>query len=93
MQIVWTTSARQDINGIWDFLAQQEPDAAELVESKILKAVEGLVQFPGRGKPGRVRGSRELVVKGLPYVVVYLVVESEIVILRVLHAKQKWPRK
>jgi toxin ParE1/3/4 len=92
MSIVWTTSARQDVNAIWDFIEQRNPDAAELIESEILRTVEGLLQFPKRGKPGRVRRTRELVVLGLPYVVVYLLAESRIVILRVLHGAQNWPR-
>jgi toxin ParE1/3/4 len=92
MSIVWTTSARQDVNAIWDFIEQRNPDAAELIESEILRTVEGLLQFPKRGKPGRVRRTRELVVLGLPYVVVYLLAESRIVILRVLRGAQNWPR-
>lgn len=91
MSIVWTTLARQDVNAIWDFMEQRNPDAAEMIDSEILRAVEGLLQFPKRGKPGRVKGTRELVVLGLPYVVVYLFGESRIVILRVLHGAQNWP--
>jgi toxin ParE1/3/4 len=91
MSIVWTTLARQDVNAIWDFMEQRNPDAAEMVDSEILRAVEGLLQFPKRGKSGRVKGTRELVVLGLPYIVVYLFGESRIVILRVLHGAQNWP--
>jgi toxin ParE1/3/4 len=91
MSIVWTASARKDVNAIWDFVEQRNPDAAELVESEILRQVESLLKFPKRGKPGRVTGTRELVIVGLPYVVVYLLAESKIVILRVLHGAQDWP--
>jgi toxin ParE1/3/4 len=92
MAIVWTVSARRDVNGIWDFIEAQSPDAAELMSSEILRAVEGLLQFPRRGKPGRVKETRELVVSGLPYVVVYLLAEGSVVILRVLHGAQDWPK-
>lgn len=92
MPIVWTRSARRDVNGIWDYLELRDPDAAELAESHILKAVEGLSQFPKRGRPGRAAGTRELVISGLPYVVVYWVEEARIVILRVLHGAQDWPK-
>lgn len=92
MAIVWTTVARRDVNEIWDFIEVRNPDAAELVSSEILRAVEGLLQFPKRGKPGRVKETRELVVSGLPYVVVYLLVNERVVILRVLHGAQDWPR-
>jgi toxin ParE1/3/4 len=92
MAIVWTTAARRDVNEIWDFIEVRNPDAAELVSSEILRAVEGLLQFPKRGKPGRVKETRELVVSGLPYVVVYLLADERVVILRVLHGAQDWPR-
>lgn len=92
MPIVWTRSARRDVNEIWDYLELRDPDAAELAESQILKAVEGLSQFPKRGRPGRAAGTRELVISGLPYVVVYWVEEARIVILRVLHGAQDWPK-
>jgi toxin ParE1/3/4 len=91
MAIVWTTSARHDVNAVWDFIEAQNPDAAELVSSEILRAVEGLLQFPRRGKPGRVKETRELVISGLPYVVVYLLADERVVILRVLHGAQDWP--
>jgi toxin ParE1/3/4 len=92
MAIVWTTSSRRDVNGIWDFIEARNPDSAELVNSEILRAVEGLLQFPKRGKPGRVKETRELVISGLPYVVVYLLTKENVVILRVLHGAQDWPK-
>jgi toxin ParE1/3/4 len=92
MAIVWTISARRDVNAIWDFIEARNPDAAELVSSEILRTVEGLLQFPKRGKPGRVKETRELVISGLPYVVVYLLVDENVVILRVLHGAQDWPK-
>jgi toxin ParE1/3/4 len=91
MAIVWTTAARRDVNEIWDFIEVRNPNAAELVSSEILRAVEGLLQLPKRGKPGRVKETRELVVSGLPYVVVYLLADERVVILRVLHGAQDWP--
>ncbi len=92
MAIVWTTSARRDVNAIWDFIEARNPDAAELVSSEILRVVEGLLEFPKRGKPGRVKETRELVISGLPYVVVYLLANENVVILRVLHGAQDWPK-
>jgi toxin ParE1/3/4 len=91
MSIVWTEAARRDINAIWNFIEIRNPDAAEMVNSEILKAVEGLLQFPRRGRPGRVKSTRELLVIGSPYLIVYLYVETQIVILRILHGAQDWP--
>jgi len=43
------------------------------------------------GKRGQERGTRELVVAGLPYIVIYAVQREELVILRVLHTSMKYP--
>lgn len=92
MAIVWTGSARRDVNAIWDFIGVRNPDATELVSSEILRAVEVLLQFPKRGRADRVKETRELVISDLPYVVVYLLTDESVVILRVLHGAQDWPK-
>ena len=57
----------------------------------VIEAVERLVDFPHRGRQGRREGTRELVISGLPYIVVYRVRDASIRILRVFHAAQNWP--
>ena len=91
MRIQWTELARSDVNGIWDHIQRDNPMAAELVESRILASIRTLQQFPLRGRPGRVSGTRELVVPASPYVVVYAVDDLRIEILRVLHGAMDWP--
>jgi plasmid stabilization system protein ParE len=44
------------------------------------------------GRPGRVPGTRELVVAGTPYVVAYRVAASQIDVLAVIHAARRWPQ-
>jgi plasmid stabilization system protein ParE len=58
---------------------------------RILDAIEGLVEFPNIGRPGRVHGTRELVVNRTPFIVPYKVSNNVIWILRVLHATRRWP--
>jgi toxin ParE1/3/4 len=43
------------------------------------------------GREGRLRDSRELVVAGTPYVVMYRVNETQVEVMRVLHGAQYWP--
>jgi addiction module RelE/StbE family toxin len=58
----------------------------------IERSVRRLVDHPQSGRPGRVEGTRELVVPGTPYVIVYRVEADQIiVVLRVLHGAQRWP--
>ncbi len=54
-------------------------------------AVARLADHPEGARPGRVRGTRELVVTGTPYVVVYRVEPSAVLILRMVHGAQRWP--
>jgi toxin ParE1/3/4 len=50
-----------------------------------------LLTFPGRGRPGKKQGTRELVLTSLPYLVVYIVTGDVIHVARILHGAQKWP--
>ena len=43
------------------------------------------------GRPGRIAGTRELVVPGTPYLIAYAVLEEQVVVLAVLHGAQRWP--
>ena len=54
-------------------------------------AVSRLADFPESARPGRVQGTRELVVPATPFIVVYRVEATGVVILRALHGAQKWP--
>ncbi len=57
----------------------------------IQKSVQLLAEQPGIGRPGRVAGTREMVVSGLPYVIPYFEQDGSVIILRIMHASMKWP--
>ena len=57
----------------------------------IEEAVRRLADHPRMGRPGRVKGTRELVISGTPYVIAYRVKRDAVVILRLLHGAQRWP--
>jgi toxin ParE1/3/4 len=44
------------------------------------------------GRPGRVPGTRELVVAGTPYIVAYRVTASRVDVLAIIHAARRWPQ-
>ncbi|WP_428378126.1 type II toxin-antitoxin system RelE/ParE family toxin [Lichenicoccus sp.] len=48
-------------------------------------------QHPQIGRAGRIVGTRELVVSGTPYILVYFVADEAVQVLRVLHSSQQWP--
>ncbi len=59
----------------------------------VVDAVDRLADFPAMGRPGRVGGTRELVVPGTPYIIPYRVRKEKIEVLRVFHAARKWPKR
>jgi len=90
----WTQPANDDFLGIVAWIAPKQPAAAASVGRRILNAVEGLRDFPLRGRASRSLDTRELVISGLPYLVVYSVDSAEprtVTILRVLHGTMLWP--
>jgi toxin ParE1/3/4 len=58
---------------------------------RIRKAAKALCQRPSLGRPGRVLGTRELVVSGTPYILPYRVDDDGVEVLRVYHAARQWP--
>jgi len=84
MRITWAPEARRQIHEIWHYIALDDPQAADRMVTRLVAAVEKLAHFPHLGRPGR-EGSRELVVSGTPFVVVYRVEGEEIRIGTVLH--------
>ncbi len=93
MRIAWPSSAREDVHQAFDYVSHDNlPAALRLVEA-IRAHVELLADHPGLGRPGRVPGTRELVIPRTQYVVAYTVDPDArtVVILRVLHGARRWP--
>jgi addiction module RelE/StbE family toxin len=92
MRVRWTRKALDNLDSAVEYIAADKPRAAAGVARKILSAAESLADQPGMGRPGRVAGTRELVVSGLPYILPYVEKNGTIIILRVLHTAMKWPK-
>jgi plasmid stabilization system protein ParE len=67
------------------------PTAASRIIARIRAAVTRLAASPALGRPGRVAGTRELVVPGTPYIVPYRVKGGVVQIITILHGAQEWP--
>jgi toxin ParE1/3/4 len=91
MQIAWTRRATLNLYHVREFIRQENPTAAAKVGERLENAATSLARFPLYGRAGKVPGTRELVIAGLPYVLIYQVTGDTVTILRVLHDKQKWP--
>ncbi|CAM5279242.1 MAG: type II toxin-antitoxin system RelE/ParE family toxin [Xanthobacteraceae bacterium] len=91
MKLVWSAFAPADRDGIFSHIEAENPRAAIAVDERIAAAARLLLDFPESGRPGRVAGTRELVVIGTPYIAAYVVMPDTVRILRVLHGAQRWP--
>jgi addiction module RelE/StbE family toxin len=79
------------LEDIREYIEQQNPAAGARIVTRIRSAVEGLETMPEIGRPGRVAGTRELVIAGTPYIVPYRLQDDVLQIITILHSAQKWP--
>lgn len=75
-----------------DYIAQDNPSAAVELDDEFEAKAEQARERPTLYRPGRVKGTREIVVRP-NYVMIYRVEDKggTVAVLRVLHAAQKWP--
>ena len=92
MTPVWSLEALQDLADLRTYIAQDDPAAARRVVLDIIKSVEQLLpENPAMGRPGRMPGTRELVIPRTPFIVPYRIKGGTLQILRVYHAARRWP--
>lgn len=91
MRIQITKLAQIDLHSIEAYIQPENPYAAVSVIARILETIEFLADHPYMGRIGRVLHTREWVITGTPFIVVYQIRHKTILILRVLHAARKWP--
>ncbi len=82
--------ALDDRNNIFSYIERENPRAAVHVDEEIV-ALHAASRLPESGRPGRIAGTRELVVPRTPYIGAYVVMADSIRILRILHGAQIWP--
>jgi len=91
MRLRWMPQARTDLRAIVSYIARDNRDAAERVRRRIMEATSLLLTQPDRGQPGRVLGTRELVVAHTQYIIPYRMREGRVELLAVIHGARQWP--
>lgn len=86
MRLVFAEPAERDLKGIIDYIALDNPAAAEKVYRAITTAAGRLTRFPEIGRVGRLPDTRELTVVSLPYLIVYQVAAETVTVLAVFHS-------
>jgi toxin ParE1/3/4 len=95
MQIKWLRKALKNLDDEAEFIAQDDPQAAQVVVQRIQQATSLLRDNPALGHPGRVPGTHELIIPKTRYIVPYRVRPrlQRIEILRVFHTSRKLPKR
>jgi addiction module RelE/StbE family toxin len=74
VKVVIRETAAADLKRIHDWISKDSPINAHSVAERILTTIESKIPaFPGIGRRGKVDGTREWIVRGLPYIIVYRV--------------------
>ena len=91
MRLRWLRQSLRNLEDEATYIAADDAAAARLVVKRALDAVALLPAQPGLGRPGRVPGTRELVVLKTRYIVPYRVRGDVIELLRVFHTSRRLP--
>jgi len=79
-----TPEAEHDITGIITNIQLQHPSIAKQTLLEIKKQFQLLATQPDVGREGGSEGTREIVLRGLPYIAIYEHTQSAVTIVRVL---------
>ena len=93
MRVRWLRKALTNVDAEASYIATEDPAAARLVVTRVLEAVNRLADQPALGRPGRVPGTRELIVPKTRYIVPYRVPGETVEILCVFHASRRLPKR
>ncbi|KVE34481.1 type II toxin-antitoxin system RelE/ParE family toxin [Burkholderia sp. TSV86] len=93
MIVEWNPQASEDRDRIFDYIAADNPGAALELDDRIGELTSALPEHPELYKPGRVRGTREMVLTP-NHVLVYRVERPAgvIEIVRIIGARQDYPK-
>jgi plasmid stabilization system protein ParE len=89
MAVLWRERATLDLEEIHTFISADNPSAAARVVARLRVAIDTLISFPRRGRAGVFPGTLELVVSGLPYVIVYRLGANGIEIVTIVHGARR----
>ena len=93
MRVVVSDTAKAELARQIATIRSLDPEAARRQKARISQAVARLRDFPRMGKPGRIEGTRELVIANTPFLIVYDENPTRIEILHILHGRQNWPEE
>jgi toxin ParE1/3/4 len=90
-KLKWTKRALRRLESIFDYIAQDSPQAAAKVSERIYSITQNLGDYPAMGRVGRISGTRELPLPDMPYIIAYRVTETSVDVITIIHTSQRWP--
>ena len=91
MKVAWTRLALKGLDSAYGYISEENPTAAVRTIERVRKAVVAVGRHPEIGRPGRVEGTRELIISGTPFIVAYRTKANRIEVLAVIHGARRWP--
>jgi toxin ParE1/3/4 len=91
VKLRFTRRSRRHLGAIAEYIAERNPNAAQRVGERIREVAALLGEFPFVGREGALAGAREMLVPGLPYIIVYRIDPDAVSILGVYHGAQLRP--
>ena len=91
MKEIWSPKALLQLEGLWNFIADDSKAAADSIVERIFASVDLLKTQPEMGRSGRMAGTREMVIPRTPYFIVYRVKRGGLDLIALLHGSQRWP--
>jgi plasmid stabilization system protein ParE len=91
MKVIWSAASVRRLREIVEYIEPESSSGASTTRRRILKTALRVGQMPYSGRIGRVEGTREAVVPGSPYILVYQVSAQAVEIVGVWHAARLWP--
>ncbi len=90
MKLIWARRAQHDLLDLQEF-AKQKPSLGNRIADSLTSACEQITSFPMSGRPGRVEGTREVVLTGTPFLLAYKVESDSVAIAAIIHGARLWP--
>ncbi len=91
MRVKWLRKALTSLDEAAEYIAKDNPEAARLLVAEVFRQTDLLAGYSEMGRPGRVLGTRELIMSDYPYIIPYRVRRGAVEILRVFHSARRWP--
>jgi toxin ParE1/3/4 len=81
----------RELEAIGDYIARDNPNASARTVTRVFDRVDILADHPEIGRPGRIPGTRELIVTNTPFIVPYRIRDDRVEVLSVFHGARRWP--